>query len=51
MLYAFSEKLKFVVFIIDKTASKSLIEEQQGQSENEKFEVFRRVILLQINIF
>ena len=44
-LYIF-ERLKFVVFKIDKTETKNLNEEEHGQSKNEDFEAFKRVILL-----
>ena len=42
--YAFSEKLKFIFFKIDKTTSKNLNEEEHRQSGNKEFEVFERVI-------
>ena len=44
--YVFSEKLKFVVLKIDKTASKILNKQEYGQSEYEIIEAFERVIAL-----
>ena len=49
--YAFSERLRFFVFKIDKTASKNSNEESHGQSVKENFEVFERVILLLLKTF
>ena len=37
---AFSERLNFVIFKIDKSALKNFNGEEHGQSENEDFEVF-----------
>ena len=44
--YTFSERFTFIVFNVDKIASKYFKEEEHRQSENEGFEGFERVIFL-----
>ena len=50
-LIVFSGRLKFADFKINKTVSKDLIEEDHGQSKNEGFEAFERVILFLLATF
>ena len=44
--YTLSERLKFALFKIDKTALNHLNGEEDKQSKNEEFEAFKRVSVL-----
>ena len=50
-LIVFSGRLKFVDLKINKAVSKDLNEENHGQSKNEGFEAFERVILFLLATF
>lgn len=50
-MYAFSDRLKFVVFKIEKTAWKNLNDEEHKQPKNEESEAFQRVTLLRLQKF
>ena len=49
--HTFSERLKFVVFKIEKTALKNLNKEEHGQSDNENLKPFERIALLLLSTF
>ena len=45
-MYAFSDRLKFVVFKIEKATWKNLNDEEHKQPKNKEFKIFQRVTLL-----